>query len=57
MEYQVKKQNMDPLNECITAGCARITPRMLKRVRPERDRRIRMCYQHNGTHTKHDIRK
>ena len=48
---------MDHLNERIIAACARITPRMLQRVRRERDRRIRMYYQHNETHTKQDIRK
>jgi len=58
MVYQVKKtQNMDHLNERITAACVRITPRMLQRARREWDRRIRMCYEHNGTQTNDGIHK
>jgi hypothetical protein len=40
--YHVKLQNMNHLKESFRDGCGRITPDMLKRVRHEWERRIRM---------------
>ena len=53
MVYQVKTQNKDHLKEHIRDESARITPRMLQRVRREWQRRIRMCCQCNGAHIEH----
>jgi len=39
------------LKERITDAFARLTPDVLKRVRHERERRIRMCYQSIVAHT------
>ena len=53
MVYEVEIQNMDHLKERIRDACARITPDVLKRVRHEWERRMRMCCKCNGAHTEH----
>jgi hypothetical protein len=53
MMHQVKIQNIEHLKERITDVCAYITADVLKRVRHERERHIRMCYQCNGVHIEH----
>jgi hypothetical protein len=53
MMHQVEIQNIEHLKERITDVCAYITADVLKRVRHERERHIRMCYQCNGVHIEH----
>ena len=53
MVYQMKIQNMDGLKERIADACTLLTPDVLKRVRHEWERRIRICYQCYGAHIEH----
>jgi hypothetical protein len=53
MAYQVKTQNKDHLKKRTRDSSARITQRMLQRVRRGWERRIRISCQCNGAHIEH----